>query len=132
MNDVLAGQVQMLWDNFPTGYVQVKAGKLRALAVTSGQRHPAAPDIPTMAETVPGYESIGWFGFVTTAGTPKPIIDRLAAELGAALKSPEVAPRFTELGMVVAANGPDAFAAFIRDESQKWKRVVEVSGAKAD
>ncbi len=132
MNDLLAGQVQMLFDNFPTGFAQVRAGKLRALAVTSPARYPTAPDIPAVAETVPGYEAVGWFGFVAAGATPRPLIERLSTELGAALRAPEVAPRLQDVGMAVAADGPDSFATFIGAEAQKWKRVVEQSGAKAD
>ena len=132
MNDLLAGQVQMLFDNFPTGYAQVRAGKLRALAVTSPARYATAPDIPALAETVPGYVAVGWFGFAAAGPTPRPLVERLATELGTALRADEVAPRLRDVGMAVAADGPDSFAAFIADEAQKWKRVVEQSGAKAD
>ena len=132
LNDVLAGQVQMLFDNFPTAYQQVKAGKLRALAVTSATRHRSAPEVPAVAETVPGYAAIGWFGWLAPAGTPRPIVERLAGEIGAALRSPEVSERLAEAGLDIVANTPEAFAAFIREESVKWKRVVEVSGAQAD
>jgi tripartite-type tricarboxylate transporter receptor subunit TctC len=132
MNDVLAGQIQMMFDNLPTSIIQVRAGTLRALGVTSAQRYWSAPEVPAIAETVPGYDAIGWFGFLAPAGTPKPIVARLAAALAAALKSPEVAPRLRDVGLDIVAGTPEQFASFIHDESTKWRRVVELSGAKAD
>jgi tripartite-type tricarboxylate transporter receptor subunit TctC len=132
MNDLLAGQVQMMFDNLPTSIIQVRAGTLRALGVTSAQRYWSAPEVPAIAETVPGYDAIGWFGFLTTAGTPQPIVARLATALAGALKSPEVAPRLRDVGLDIVAGTPEQFASFIRDESAKWRRVVELSGAKAD
>ena len=132
LNDVLAGQVQMLFDNFPTAYAQVKSGKLRALAVTGPTRHRTAPEVPAVAETVPGYAAIGWFGWLAPAATPAPIVQRLAQEIGAALRSPEVSERLADAGLDIVANTPEQFGAFIREESVKWKRVVEISGAQAD
>jgi tripartite-type tricarboxylate transporter receptor subunit TctC len=132
MNDLLAGQVEMMFDNFPTAITQVRGGKLRALAVTSAARHWSAPDIPAISETVAGYDAVGWFGFLVAGGTPRPIVERLATALADALKAPEVAPRLREVGLDIVASTPEAFAAFIHGESVKWRRVVELSGAKAD
>jgi len=125
LNDLLAGQVQMMFDNLPTALPLVRAGKLRGLAVTSAQRHPMAPDVPTMAEAgVPGFEATAWFGFVAPKGTPAGVVDQLAREIGAALREPKIAARLTALGLTIVANTPAEFRAYIVAETDKWGKVV--------
>jgi tripartite-type tricarboxylate transporter receptor subunit TctC len=131
VTDLLAGHVQLMFDNLPTALPHVKSGKLRALALTSAQRHPMAPDVPTMAEAgVPGFEATAWFGFVAPAATPKPIVERLAAEMAKALRSPDVASRLNSLGMSIIANTPAEFSAYIKAETDKWGQVVAAANVK--
>jgi tripartite-type tricarboxylate transporter receptor subunit TctC len=126
MQDVIAGQIAVTIDNMPPYLPQVKAGKLRALAVSPARRSPAVPDLPTIAEAgVPGYDAGAWFGLVAPAGTPKPIIDKLAAETQRILKIPDVAERLSGLGAEPVGNSPDEFAAFIKAEIAKWKKVIQ-------
>ena len=133
LNDLLGGQVQMMFDNLPTALPHMKSGKLRGLAVTSRTRHPLAPEVPTLEEAgLPGFEATAWFGFVAPGGTPRPILERLNAEIVKALRNPAVAERLTAAGVNIIANSIDEFAAFAAAESSKWRKVVQASGAKAD
>jgi tripartite-type tricarboxylate transporter receptor subunit TctC len=126
MQDVIAGQIAVTIDNMPPYLPQVKAGKLRALAVSPARRSPAVPDLPTIAEAgVPGYDAGAWFGLVAPAGTPKPIIDKLAAETQRILKIPDVAERLSGLGAEPVGNSPDEFATFTKAEIAKWKKVIQ-------
>ncbi len=131
--DLLAGHVQMMFDNLPTALPHVKSGKLRAFAVTSSTRHPALPDVPTLAEAgVPGFEATAWFGFVAPAATPRPIVERLNAEMVKALRDPMVKEKMDAQGVHIMANSSADFARLIASESAKWKQVVDRSGARAD
>jgi tripartite-type tricarboxylate transporter receptor subunit TctC len=104
----------------------VKAGKLRALAVSPAKRSPAVPDLPTIAEAgVPGYDATAWFGLVAPAGVPKPIVDKLAAETQRILRLPDVAERLSGLGAEPVGSSPEQFAAFIKSEIAKWKKVIQ-------
>jgi tripartite-type tricarboxylate transporter receptor subunit TctC len=133
ITDLLGGQVSLMFDNLPSALPQVKAGKLRALAVTSARRSQAAPDIPTLAESgVPGYEVDSWFGILAPAGTPKEIVNQLNAEVVRILKIPQVRERLLEQGAEPVGDTPEHFAEHIRKETVKWARVVKASGAKAD
>src|SRR5262249_61271237 len=105
---------------------------VRALAVTTPQRNPSAPDLPTIGETLPGYEATAWQGLFAPAGTPRPIVDRLAAEVKRIVEMPEVAASLKAVGAEPAPLSPDAFAAFTRAERVKWKEVVRISGARLD
>jgi tripartite-type tricarboxylate transporter receptor subunit TctC len=126
MADVMSGQIALTMDNIPPYLPQVKAGKLRALAVSPAKRTPAAPDIPTVAEAgVPGYDSGAWFGLVAPAGTPKPIIDKLAAETQRILKLPDVHERISALGAEVVGDSPEEFNAFMKSELAKWAKVIK-------
>jgi tripartite-type tricarboxylate transporter receptor subunit TctC len=108
---------------------QIRSGRVRALGVTSAQRVPAAPDIPTIAEAgVPGYESLQWYGLLAPAGTPKEIVARLHKETVAALRAPEIAARLAADGGEVVASTPEAFAAYLRAETEKWQKVVKAAG----
>ena len=133
VTDLLGGQVSMMFDNMPSVLPQVKAGKLRALGVTSARRSPAAPEIPTIAESgVPGYEVDSWFGILAPAGTPKEIVAKLSAEIVKILQMPDVKERLAGQGAVPVGNTPEQFAEHIAKETAKWAKVVKTSGAKVD
>src|SRR4051812_26935865 len=133
LQDLLAGQVQIMFDNLPTALPRAKNGQLKGLAVTSLKRSPLAPEIPTMDEAgVPGYEATAWFGVVGPAGMPKPVVDRLNAEFVKALRDPQNAAKLESQGLAIIADTPEHFASYVAAESQKWRKVVVASGAKAD
>ena len=133
ITDMIGGQVQVMFDNMPSALPQVKAGKLRALAVTSAQRSPSAPDVPTMGEAgVPGFDVQSWFGLVAPKGTPKEIIARVNTEAVKALATADIKERFMDLGAVPAPMSPEAFGDFIRTEITRWGEVVKASGAKVE
>ena len=133
MTDMIGGQVQVMFDNMPSALPHVKAGKLRALAVTSAQRSLSAPDVPTMGEAgVPGFDVQSWCGIVAPKGTPKDIITRLNAESVKALATADIKERFLDLGAVPAPMSPEAFGDFIRAEIIRWGEVVKASGAKVE
>jgi tripartite-type tricarboxylate transporter receptor subunit TctC len=129
--DVLGNQVPFGVVDVPSSIANVKAGKLRALAVTTKRRISAAPDVPTFEEAgVPGYEAIGWFGTVAPAGTPPPVIQALNAEIKTALSQPEVRERALAAGAEPLANSPQEFAELIREETRKWAQVIRTAGVK--
>lgn len=131
--DLLSGQVSMIFDNMVTAYPQVKAGKLKALGVSSAQRASQAPEVPTIAESgVPGYDTGIWHGFLTTGGTPKAIVAKLNAEIVRALNSPDVKAAFISRGLVPVGNTPEQFDAFIRAEMSKWSKIIREAGIKAE
>ena len=133
MIDMVGGQVQVMFDNMPSALPHVKAGKLRALAVTSAQRSPSAPNVPTMGEAgVQGFDVQSWFGLVAPKGTPKDIIARVNAEAVKALASADIKERFLDLGAVPGPMSPEAFGDYIRSEITRWAEVVKVSGAKVE
>ncbi len=133
LTDLLGGQVQLMFDNLPSALPHIKAGKLRALAVTGAQRAPALPDVPTVAEAgLPGFEASSWFGLLAPAGTPKDIIARLHAEVAKWLATPEARNRLAAQGANAVGNSPEEFAQFIATETVKWRRVVKESGAKIE
>jgi tripartite-type tricarboxylate transporter receptor subunit TctC len=131
--DLIGGQVQLMFDNLPSSLQMIKAGKLRAVAVTSADRAPALPNVPTIAESgVPGFEATSWFGVVAPAGTPPEIVNRLNAEIDKWLKSPEAKEKLLAQGAAAAGGTPEQFAAYIRSETDKWAKVIKASGAKVD
>jgi len=133
ITDLIGGQVQLMFDNMPSAWPHVQAGKLRALAVTTKTRSPTAPDLPTMAESgFPKFDVSSWFGLIAPAGTPPEIIKTLNAAAQKALKNPEVQKRFQDLGAVSEPTTPEQFATFIRNEVDQWRPVVKASGAKVD
>ena len=133
LTDVIAGQADLMFDTMLSAMPQAKTGKLRALAVTSAARSPAAPDLPTVAESgLPGYEAIAWNGLLAPAGTPKDVVAKLNAELKRTLDLPEVKERFAAQGFGAAWGPPEKFAAFLQSELAKWAKVVKVSGATVD
>jgi len=129
--DVLGGQVPLGVVDVPSAIAHVRAGKMRALAVTSKRRIVAAPEVPTFVEAgVPGYEAIGWFGVVAPAGTPAAIVNRLNAEIVAALAVPEIREKALAAGAEPLTSTPQEFAALIREETRKWAQVIRTAGIK--
>jgi len=132
LTDVLGGQVQVLFPSAPSAIEYVRAGTLRGLAVTAAKRSPAFPDIPTLDETVPGYEAVQWYGIVAPRNTPAQIVDRLNAEINAGLADPKMRARLADLGGVPMAGTPGEFGKFIAAETEKWGKLVKFSGAKPE
>jgi tripartite-type tricarboxylate transporter receptor subunit TctC len=133
LTDLIGGQVQLMFDNMPSALPHVKAGKLKAVAVTSSKRSPALPDVPTIAESgVPKFEATAWFGALAPRGTPKEIVTKLNKEMARILQTSEVKERLLAQGAEPIGNSPEQFAAHIKAEIAKWERVVKESGAKVD
>jgi tripartite-type tricarboxylate transporter receptor subunit TctC len=130
--DLVSGRVQFMLNPMPEPMPFIKAGKLRALATSTARRIEALPDLPPVAEAIPGYETITWQGFLVAAGTPKAIVDRLHGEFVKALKEPEFAARMRGMGLEIYGTTPAEFAQYIRDESAKWGKVIRATGAKLD
>jgi tripartite-type tricarboxylate transporter receptor subunit TctC len=132
-NDVIAGHMHLGFPSMTSVLPHVKAGKLKAIGITGLKRSPLAPDIPTVAEGgLPGYQASIWNGMLAPAGTPKPIIARLNAEIVKGLGSPETRARFASLGSDVETNSPEEFRAFIKSETGKWARVIKESGIRVE
>ena len=127
LTDLLGGQVQVTFDNLPSSINHIKAGTLRALAVTTAARSPELPDVPTVAETVPGYEASAFFGFGVPKGTPKEIVDLLNKEINLALKDPGIQAKLKELGGIIIAGSPADFGKLVADETAKWEKVVHAA-----
>ena len=132
LTDTISGQLQMTISVVPMIMPHIKSGKVRALGVTSIARTPLAPDLPAIAETIPGYEVIGWYGLLAPAKTPDAIIQRLNAGFTAALKSPEILEKLTSLGAEVKTSTPAEFAAHLKSETVKMRALVKASGAKVE
>jgi tripartite-type tricarboxylate transporter receptor subunit TctC len=132
ITDLIGGQVDVLFDNMPSIIGHIRGGSVRALGVTSAQRSPALPDVPTVAETVPGYEASAWFGASAPKGTPRAVIDRLNREFNAALADPAMKAKLADLGGVPIPGTPEDFWKIHRMETEKWAKIVQFSGAKAD
>jgi tripartite-type tricarboxylate transporter receptor subunit TctC len=125
--DLMGGQVQMLITGFSAALVHIKSGKLRALGATGAQRVKAMPDLPTIGETVPGYQMNSWYGLFAPAGTPPPIINRLQGEIAAMVKRQDMSDRFISLGLEADASTPQEFAVQIKDEIGKWAKVIKLA-----
>ncbi len=132
LNDVLGGQIPMAFASLPSCVQHIKAGKLRALGVSSPRRSPFAPDIPAIAETLPGFSGELWVGLFVPAGTPEATVRRLAQEVEAAVSAPDVLDKFATLGVEKLAGGPDALAGMVKADLARWKPIVEQSGASVD
>jgi len=128
LTDVASGNVSLEFADLTPALPLIQAGKLKLIAVLSPKRDPDFPDVPAMAETLPGYVGQSWQGFFARAGTPKPIVDALNAALVADLKKPETATRFNTLGIVAQADTPDEFRAFIAAETEKWRKIIKAAG----
>jgi tripartite-type tricarboxylate transporter receptor subunit TctC len=122
MQNIAAGHIDLAFDSMTLAWPQAKAGNVRGLAVTSLQRSQTAPDVPTMAETLPGFEATSWHGVFAPAGTPRPIVEKIAAEAKAMLETPATAQNLTEIGAVPSPMTPEQFADFIAAERKKWSR----------
>jgi tripartite-type tricarboxylate transporter receptor subunit TctC len=125
LTDMISGTVHVMFDNMPSSLPHIKAGKLRALGVTTAKRSDALPDVPTVAETVPGYEASAWFGMGAPKGTPADIIERLNKEINTALADPKMQARLAELGGNLIPGTPADFAKVIADETDKWAKVIK-------
>ena len=123
--DLMGGQIFMVTPNLSAAIEFVKQGRLRALAVTSKERSKQLPDVPSAAETLPGFENLGWFGFMVPANTPKPVIDKLYQDTAKVLQTAEIRTRFEQIGMVPVGNTPADFAKAIGEESGRWAKVIK-------
>lgn len=133
MQDLIAGRVDLMFDNLASSLTQVKAGRIRALAVTTAKRTPLAPDLPTLAESgLPGFDISTWFGIFAPAGTPRAAIDRIYSDFARSLAEAEVREKLVAMGADPVISTPEAFAAFVTAEAAKYARLVKASGAKAD
>ena len=130
--DLISGQVQVYFGVMPASLGYIRAGKLRALAVTSATRQEALPDVPTVGEFLPGFEARGWYGIVVPKATPAEIVGKLNQEINAALADPNMKKRLTDLGVAVFAGSPADFGKFIADETEKWAKVVKFADVKAE
>ena len=133
LQDLVGGQVQLMFDNLPSSLALIKGGKLKALAVTSGARAAALPDVPTLAESgLPGFEASSWFGLLAPTGTPSSVIAKLNGEIAKWLATPEAKEKLLAQGANAAGGTAEEFAQFIAAETAKWQKVVKESGAKVD
>jgi tripartite-type tricarboxylate transporter receptor subunit TctC len=132
LTDLLAGQVQVMFDLVASSIAHINAGKLRALAVTTAKRLEVLPDVPTVSDFVPGYEATGVGGFGAPRGTPAEIIDKLNHEINAALADPNVKARLAELGQIVTTGSPADYGKFIAAETEKWGKVVKFAGIRPE
>jgi tripartite-type tricarboxylate transporter receptor subunit TctC len=129
---LIAGEVDVLFGNMISLLPQVEAGTVRAIALSTPERSPLVPDLPTVSETVPGYAAGPWYGLLAPGGTPPDIIAKLNAEVVAILKSPEMSQRLSSEGAEPSGNTPEEFAAFLREETDRWGKVVAEAGITAD
>src|SRR3984893_6887339 len=130
--DIISNKVQLIFDNLPSALEQSRAGTVRALGVTSPQRWPGVPDVPAIAETVPGFESVGFYGISAPKGTPPEIVDILNKAVGEALKDPKLVEKLTAIGGIPKPMTPAEFGRLIADETEKWRKVVEFAGVSVD
>jgi tripartite-type tricarboxylate transporter receptor subunit TctC len=133
LQDVIAGRVPLMCDNFSNVITHVRSGRLKAVALTALKRHPQAPEVPTVDESgVPGFAIGVWYGVAVPAATPKPVVEKLNAEFAKALRDARIGERFEQLGLTVVADSPQEFARFVTAESERMRRLVEISGARVD
>ncbi|HKB63101.1 MAG TPA: tripartite tricarboxylate transporter substrate binding protein [Burkholderiales bacterium] len=132
LTDLLAGQVEMMFDNLGVSLQHVKSGRLRALAVGSERRVASLPDVPAMSEVLPGFESVTWFGVVAPPKAPMPIAEKISAAIAEALRSPDARKRLADLSAEPIGNTPAQMAAFMRKDAERWREVIRSAGVKAD
>ena len=132
VTDLIGGQVQVAFDPMSSSIAHIKAGKLRALAVTTSNRSDALPDIPTVGDFLPGFEASGWFGIGAPKGTPAEIVDKLNREINAGLADTKIKARIADLGNTVLAGSPADFGGLIADETEKWGKVIRAANIKPD
>ncbi len=131
--DMMSGQVAILFDNVMTSLPNIKAGKVKGVAISSSSRSPLVPDLPTVAESgLPGFQSLVWFGLLGPANTPKAVVDRVNAEMNKALQLPDIQARFSQLGFESAGGSAADFAQAIQRDAQKWSKVIKDAGVKAE
>jgi tripartite-type tricarboxylate transporter receptor subunit TctC len=130
--DIMSNKVQLIFDNLPSALEQSRAGSVRAIGVTSPKRWPGVPDVPAIAETVPGFESVGFYGISAPKGTPPEIVEILNKAVNDAMKDPKLAARLTDVGGIPKPMSPSEFGKLIADETEKWRKVVEFSGASVE
>ena len=131
LTDLIAGHVQVIFDNLPSSVPLIRGKKVRGLAVTTAQRAPIMPELPTIAETIPGYESSSLFGIGVPRGTPRDVIDKLNREVNAVLAEPAIRARLVEMGGILQGGTPEDFQKMSVEEVEKWRAAVKSSGAKA-
>lgn len=133
LTDLLGGQIPLMFINQDVALQHVKVGKMRALAVSSAQRNPLYPDVPTVAEAgFPGFQALSWSGMSVARGTPQPIVDRLEAEISKIMASPAIRQRMESIGFVVPTQGSKAYTEFVRSELERWTRVIKTAGIKPE
>jgi tripartite-type tricarboxylate transporter receptor subunit TctC len=132
LNDLIAGQVQVMFDNLPSSAGFIKDGRIRALAVTTATREASLPNVPTIGETVPGYEASAWFGVSAPKGTPRDVVEKLNVAINQLLVDPKIQKRLSDLGGTPIPGTPEDFGKLIANETQKWEKVVKTSGATVD
>jgi tripartite-type tricarboxylate transporter receptor subunit TctC len=132
LTDMISGQVQVMFDNIPTSIEHIRAGKLRALAVTGSTRSELLPDIPMVADYIPGYEASAWYGLGAPRGTPPEIIEKLNTTVNAILADPAVKKKFADMGATLITGSAADFGKYVADETEKWGKVIKFSGAKPD
>src|SRR5437899_8937343 len=130
--DIISNKVQLIFDNLPSALEQARGGTVRALGVTSPQRWPGVPDVPAIAETVPGFESVGFYGISAPKGTPPEIVEILNKAVGEALKDPKLVARLADVGGIPKPMTPAEFGKLVTDETEKWRKVVEFAGVSVD
>jgi tripartite-type tricarboxylate transporter receptor subunit TctC len=130
--DIMSNKVQLIFDNLPGALAQVRSGNLRALGVTSPQRWPGFPDVPAIAETVPGFESVGFYGISAPKGTPPEVVDKLNKAIGEALKDPKIVEQLVTVGGIPKPMTPAEFGKLVADETEKWRKVVEFAGVSVE
>jgi tripartite-type tricarboxylate transporter receptor subunit TctC len=132
LTDLIGGQVQVMFGSIPPSLDHIRAGKLRALAVTNATRSEALPDIPTVSDFVPGYEASAWYGIGAPRNTPAEIVDKLNKEINAALADPKIKARLADLGGTVLGGSPADFGKLIADETEKWGKVIRTANLKPE
>ncbi len=129
---LLGGQIEVFFSNIPSGLAHVRSGRLMALGVLTPKRSPVLPNVPTVAESLPGYEILNWFGVVVPAGTPRAVVNRLHAEISKVLKLPDVNARLNELGSEPVESSPKQFGAFMKSETAKWAKLIREANIRAN
>jgi tripartite-type tricarboxylate transporter receptor subunit TctC len=132
LQDVMGGQVHMTFGNMPTVITQARAGKVRPIAVTSAERWFSAPDIPAVAETIPGFQAMSWHGVAFPAATPPAIVEKLSAAIQKAMATQEMQDKYATGGSKATAMTPQQFAAYIKEDTERWAPIIKASGAKVE
>jgi tripartite-type tricarboxylate transporter receptor subunit TctC len=132
LQDLVGGSVDIMFDNLGVSLPLVKSGKLRVLAVAAAKRMASLPDVPAIAETLPGFEAVAWYGVVAPPKTPPAIVNKINADINEALKAPEIAQRMPEFSAEPVGGTPQATAAYMREEIERWHKVIKAAGVKLE